>query len=136
MPIFKPLVTQRVWKPWYVLSREISRHQINIDIIINKLAVNRKLLLKCGYLKNITKFSIKFSKLKELIKGHGLIETIWNEWKFVIFYNILVYNTKYKDLEALAVSIKGLSIGFLPIKVKYRKFKKNIQYKNLDVNFK
>ena len=43
IPHFNPKITWAVWKPWKVLSREISRHQVYIVNTIMKIPIIIKL---------------------------------------------------------------------------------------------
>lgn len=79
IPSFSPTTTFKVWLPWKVLSRTISRHhRYEIKKIVNKLDIN-----------NIT-FELKNKEIKPMSNdianndekiGHGLVLTMWNGWK-------------------------------------------------------
>lgn len=74
------------WNPWNVLSRIISRHHRDKQIInINILIISNKKSFRF-----VNKISLinKFIIFIEVIKGHGLGVTIWKGWEniFIVWF--------------------------------------------------
>jgi hypothetical protein len=70
IPHLSPIKTWLVWNPWKVLSREISRHQVNIVKIIINLpkAIIWKFFVWNSFVEPESKISIP----RAPVKGHGL----------------------------------------------------------------
>jgi len=75
MPQRKPLITCKVWRPWKVLSRVISRHHWKVvNIIINIPSSIRFVVL---IINHFTIPVTMISAAKEAEIGHGLWSTKW-----------------------------------------------------------
>lgn len=70
IPHRKPNVTGKVWSPWKVPSREISRHHWYIvKIVIKNPKINRSILYKWNHFVNP---AVKVIAPIAPVKGHGL----------------------------------------------------------------
>lgn len=81
IPHFIPSVTFRVWNPWKVASRVISRHHWYLDrIIVIKPNIKRFIVDKWNH---FTKPDVIIIAPKDAVKGQGLFSTRWNGWFIV-----------------------------------------------------
>lgn len=86
-----PKDTERVWLPWKVASREISRHHWYMINIIEINLIKNKLVLKKWNHLIIPVISIR--ALSEPKIGQGLISTKWNGW---FLCNDIIYFSRIK----------------------------------------
>lgn len=75
IPQRSPEVTLRVWRPWRLPSREMSRHHWALERmmlmrpIVSSVTLNR--------LNHLTRPVVRSIALIELVKGQGLFSTRW-----------------------------------------------------------
>lgn len=75
IPHFNPRVTCLVWKPWWVLSRVTSRHQVNIVI---KIIIDPNLINSIDFKwKSFVDPDNRINTPKAPVKGQGLTLTKW-----------------------------------------------------------
>lgn len=127
IPHFKPSWTLFVWSPIKEPSRVTSRHhrkeKINI-ITEDRKTENTLLILNI----NTKDLIIKRTPTPH-IKGHGLIVTIWKEWKrFIIGINYLWLYSKYNGLishfDNFLKNIKKVIYKIQKVELKLLKFLK------------
>jgi len=75
IPHRNPLITWRVWRPWNVLSRVISRHHWKVVIIMISIPINIRLVVLIVNHLIIPVTIINAAKEAEI--GHGLWSTKW-----------------------------------------------------------
>lgn len=83
IPILIPFFTIKVWCPWKVASRVISRHHWYIDKIRRVVLriVNHVLNKLCIIM---IVFTIIRKMFQDIIIGQGLFSTKWNGWNDII----------------------------------------------------
>lgn len=89
IPIRINFETFKVWHPWKVLSRVISRHHWK-EFKINNINPKINNLFEDSWNNWIVPVSIIIN-LNEHIKGHGLRVTKWNGWEWDIFLYIICF---------------------------------------------
>ena len=85
IPHRRPLDTTRVWSPWWVPSRLISRHHwIQVRIRAHTPNANKFMLNSWNHF-TIPDVIIKAARAP--VRGHGLWSTRWNGWFLLIIIN-------------------------------------------------
>jgi len=75
IPHRKPLITCKVWRPWNVLSRMISRHHWKVVNVIINIPNNIRFIIVI--MNHLTMPVTKINAAKEAAIGHGLWSTKW-----------------------------------------------------------
>lgn len=76
IPICSPFDTSIMWFPWFLVSRDTSRHHA-ILVMINITTIISSILSFFVFIHRI-RVSTIISALFEARMGHGLFSTIWN----------------------------------------------------------